>query len=706
MGRNSAFIAMWVMPIAIGAFPGVLLGQSILGQSAASPVAESEAYRRASNGQPGSPVAPQDLPPDDRQQGEPGADDLLELGIEQLRRIPVAPALEEVVSTVARQQSTVGRSPAAVYVVTPEMIRRSGAQTIAEALRMVPGLQVAQRDSNKWAISSRGFNRTFANKLLVQIDGRTVYTPVFAGTFWDVQDVVLEDIARIEVIRGPGATVWGANAVNGVINIITKSAGDTCGIYAKAGGGTHEKGFSTIRAGGCQDDLAWRAYFKWFERDGGVGVGGPAFDEWRQKRGGFRTDWTPNGQDTVTVQGDVYAGTSGTTFFGFAPEDGELQGHNVMSRWTRVIDDDTDYSLLVYYDATDREESLSVFQHVEVYDVDFQYRFPLGCRNNVIWGLQYRHVKDFLRSISPMAPRFIRPSEIKNLYSAFIQDEVTLREDLLYLTLGTKLEKNDFTGFEVQPSIRLLWLPSRRQAAWASVSRAVRTPARFDEDAVTPTFIFGGPATIGPSPGFHSEELIAYELGYRAQPVERFSWDAALFYNVYEDLRSRRLLGAAPGGPPITRLALFNDSRGHGYGGELSGRLEVTPCWRLTAWYSFLQLVLHDPSELPQGFDDDAVIEGSSPQNQVFLMSSWDLAYDVEFDLMGRYVDSLPAQSVPKYFSLDLRLGWQPTESLELSVVAQNLLDGKHLEFGNVEGKPTPPVEIPRGVFGYVTWRH
>ena len=402
------------------------------------------------------------------------------------------------------------------------------------------------------AISSRGFNTTFANKLLVQIDGRTVYTPVFAGTYWDVQDVVLEDIERIEVIRGPGATVWGANAVNGVINIITKSAKETTGVYAKAGGGKEERSFGTARVGGTQGDMAWRGYFKWFERDRGLAVGGPAHDDWRQNRGGFRADWTPGCEDTVTLQGDAYDGNSGTTFFGFLPEDSIIQGHNVLARWTRTLDDRSQWSLQTYYDHSDRV-SLTLGQHVEIFDVDFQHRFPLGYRNNVIWGLRHRRVKDELLEVPPVFIRFIPPRDTKNLYSAFIQDEVTLREDLLYLTLGTKLEKNDFTGFEVQPSIRLLWLPSERQAVWASVSRAVRTPALTDANQQVFFSFQGGPATLGPSPDFMSEELLAYELGYRAQPVERFSWDLALFYNVYEELRSRRVVGVTPGVPPITR---------------------------------------------------------------------------------------------------------------------------------------------------------
>ncbi len=646
-----------------------------------------------------SPASGQDVAPLPDAEDDPDDPDgiigMLDQSLESLSRLPVmAPALEVEVSSVSRQQSTVGRSPAAVHVVTAEMIRRSGAQTIAEALRMVPGLNVAKRDSNKWAISSRGFNERYSKKLLVQIDGRTVYSPVFAGTYWDVQDVVLADIERIEVIRGPGATVWGANAVNGVINIITKSAKETCGVYAQAGGGTQESGFSTVRVGGCEGDVAWRAYGKWFERGEGIAIGGPAQDDWRQKRGGFRTDWTPSPGDTFTLQGDAYAGTSGATFFGYTRNDNPVQGHNLLGRWARVIDDDRDRSLQIFYDSNDRDGTV-LLQHVETFDVDFQDRFPLGHRNNVIWGLGYRRANDMLQTVPPPFIVFTPPGAVKHLYSGFIQDERTLREDSLYLTLGTKLEKNDFSGFEVQPNIRLLWLPSQKAAVWGAVSRAVRTPARHNRDAWTTAFV----RTSGPSPDVGSEELIAYELGYRAQPVERFSWDLALFYNAYEDLMSWRQTGF--GFPP--HFVLANNMVSDAYGVECSCKYQATDHWNLSAWYSSVEIQAREAPVLATSVPRT---EGSSPHNQVFLMSSWDLMCDLEFDLITRYVDELPAQSVPSYVSLDLRLGWRPTEHTELSIVGQNLLDSQHLEFGKVGAEPTPMVQVPRGVYGMATWRY
>ena len=640
------------------------------------------------------PVTVSDLQPSAEDQPmEPDVSSAVE-ELETLLEQPVlAPALEQEVTTVTRQPSTVGRSPAAVFVITNEMIRRSGAQTIAEALRLVPGLQVARIDGNKWAISSRGLNGRFANHLLVQIDGRSVYTPVFAGTYWDVQDVVLEDIDRIEVIRGPGATIWGANAVNGVINIITKNTRKTVGVYAKGGGGTEEEGFSTIRVGGQQGDLTWRVYSKWFDRGPQFDTGNLGADDWHQLRGGLRMDWSPSDCDLVTVQGDIYDGKSGSNTSTRPPFDEVVEGGNVLARWTHTIDDDSDYSLQTYYDATDRN-SPTFLQHVETVDVDFQHRFPLGYCHNAIWGLGYRRIYTSLPT-GPAGTFALVPTKLTtDLYSAFIQDEITLSEDRLYLTLGTKLEKNYFTDVEVQPSTRLLWLLDNRRVAWGSISRAVRTPARIDRGFRVPL----GPFLLGPSPGFDSEELIAYEIGYRAQPTENFSWDLALSYNVYEDLQAREVVG---GGFPIP-VAFANEMSGDTYGVEISGRWQVTPCWSLSAWYSFLQIELQEaPTLLPSVAD----VEGESPHNQAFLMSSWDIGCRTDLDLMLRYVDELPAIDVPSYLSLDLRLGWHPTSNLELSVVGQNLLDHHHPEFDDAGGAPQFTGEIRRGVYGQVVRR-
>ncbi len=626
---------------------------------------------------------------------EPVEDDLLHLSLEEISRQQIRfPSLEQEVTTVARRPSTIGRSPTAVFVVTDEMIRRSGATTIAEALRLVPGLNVARIDSNKWAISSRGDNQRFANKMLVQIDGRTVYTQVFSGTYWDVQNVVLEDVDRIEVIRGPGATVWGATAVNGVVNIITKNSQETGGVYAKTGGGTEERGFSTARVGGSQGDLSWRAYGKWFDRGPQATIGSAVeADDWQMGSGGFRMDWSPQEGDLWTLQGDAYEGNTGTNAIFSAPYDDDLAGSNILTRWTHTIDDDRDYTVQLYYDAY-RRDSPSLFQYLETFDVDFQSHLRLGCFHEITWGLGYRRIHDFLPKGSPGSPLSFVPSTLTtNLYSGFVQDEITLREDEWFLTVGAKLLKNAFSGFEVQPTIRLLWVVDERRVAWGAVSRAVRTPARYDRDSR----LVSGPNLIGPSANVGSEELLAYELGFRTQATDNFFWDAALYYNVYEDLRSTNNIGG-------NQYVFANDMAGDILGCEVSGTFEISPCWQLQGWYAFSKAYateLLNPT-YPKAED----FEGNSPVHQAFLMSSWDIDCNVEFDVMARYVDHLPQATTPSYISLDMRLGWRPTPRLEFSVVGQNLLDDQHKEFGGGGGDPQYVSEIRRGVYGQAVYRY
>ncbi|MBI2481195.1 MAG: TonB-dependent receptor, partial [Planctomycetia bacterium] len=629
--------------------------------------------------------------------------DFFDLDIEQLRQTSVVPAFETVVTSVSRQESTVGRSPAAVFVITNEMILRSGARSIPEALRLAPGLHVAKINGSAWAISSRGFNDRFANKLLVQIDGRTVYTPLFAGVYWDVQDALLEDVARIEVIRGPGATIWGANAVNGVINVITKQAKDTVGVYGQAGGGTEEAGFAGARIGGsaADGDVHWRAWGKWFERDRGFRPEGPTYDDWRQGRGGIRMDWTPNCSDTVTLQGDYYqvgAGVGIEASGAVTPvNDSQLRGGNVLARWTRELSDTSDWSLQTYFDRTARTE-FALDQNIDTIDIDFQHRFAMGARHNVIWGLAYRNVSDNL--VSPVAYPFfptigLAPERRRTeLLSAFAQDEVTLVEDKLFFTIGAKLQENDFTGFEVQPSARILWAVDPTHAVWGGISRAVRTPSRVDDDLVAGLGPPGIPAFYRGSRNTVSEELWAHELGYREQPHESFSWDVALFYNVYDKLGTSAFV--------FPDLLANNDMQGESYGAELTGQFDITPCWRLSGAYSFLRAHIHPG---PTSVDTPAGTEGSNPRNQVRLWSSWDLGRNWQCDAIARYVDNVPAQMTPHYITMDLRLAWHASRDLEFAVVGQNLLDAAHKEYGQ-DFVSTQFTEVQRGVYGSATWRY
>lgn len=630
---------------------------------------------------------------------------LAEGDVEQLSQVKVvAPALQEVVSTVSRQKSTVGKSPAAVFVITNEMIRRSGARSVPEVLRMAPGVQVHRIDANKWAVSIRGFADRFANKLLVQIDGRSVYTPLFAGVYWDVQDVLLEDVERIEVIRGPGATVWGANAVNGVINVITKNSKDTQGVFVEAGGGT-DRGFSSVRGGGEIGDNGWyRVYGKWFERDGGNGQGFDPADDWRMQRGGIRMDWNLGDGASFTLQGDLYDGSSGVR--GTVPValptgtrslsyDESTRGGNVLTRLAQAIDDDTSWSLQAYFDHTYREYTeIGLTEDRNVIDVDFQFRSSPWLDHSVIWGVGYRFNQDEIRN----APLFVSfsPSERDfDLVSGFIQDEVTLIDDTLTFTAGSKFEHNDFTGFEFQPSVRLLWTPSETRSIWGAVSRAVRTPSRVDDDGrvtlapIVPPGIY--PVLKG-NRGTESEDLVAYEVGYREQVTEEIAFDMAAFFHDYNDVIS------VTGQPPtfelpeglITAQAIGNAGLAQTYGFELSSSWQIAPWWRTTGSYSFVRLV---------------GVESNDPHNRLYLQSSWDVTEDVEFDAIFRYVDDVPNSVVGHYLTADLRVSWEPADGVEVFVVGRNLLDDSHPEFFTDPFVVSEATQVRREVFAGINLR-
>ena len=657
-----------------------------------------------------------------QQDGQPdGGKKLLDLDIDQLARTPVVMpstplSMDAPVTSVTREQSTLGHSAAAVFVITQEMIRRSGATSIPEVLRMAPGLEVAHINSNTWAITARGFNSRYADKLLVLIDGRTVYNPIFSGIYWDVQDVLLEDVERIEVVRGPGGTLWGANAVNGVISIITKKAKDTQGVYVTAGGGTQEKLTDGARIGGrLGENGYYRVYGKNFERGRGFLPDGRADDDWRQGRAGFRADWDLDAAnaDSVTVQGDYYVGDSGSVsklvstrppFVQQLVGDDRVNGQNVLARWRHVHDEDSDWALQTYFDRYQREAPLRD-ETVTTFDVDFQYRFPLGERQKITCGAGFRNIHDDLPSHDDFTVHFDPVERTLNLASQFVQDEIALVEDQWTLTMGTKLEQNPYTGLEVQPSIRLLWTPDPRHSAWAAVSRAVRTPSRVDRDLVATGFM--GPGRFARALGsdsFGSEALMAYEVGFREQATERFSWDLAAFYNVYDDLMTA-VAGTwftefVP--PPPHRVLPLVFSNGPGadtVGAELAGNWTLSERWRVYGYYTCFGMRSHRPAGFGEGID---------PRHQVYLRSAWDLGRSVEFDLMARYVDALTAIQVPSYISMDLRLGWRPWKRLEVQVVGQNLLQPQHQEFGVITSNSsyTQVTYVPRGVYGTVTWRY
>ncbi|HEY0945274.1 MAG TPA: TonB-dependent receptor [Opitutaceae bacterium] len=606
-----------------------------------------------------------------------------------LKKLSLEQLMDVEVTSVSRRPEKLAVTPSAIQVITGDDIRRSGASSIPEALRLASNLAVAQRDSWQWAISSRGFNSTTSNKLLVMIDGRTLYTPLYAGVFWDAQDTLLEDVDRIEVVSGPGATLWGANAVNGVINLVTKSARDTQGLLLLGGGGTELRGFAGVRYGGeIAPNLHYRVYAKYFDRDSSVrAVGGDAGNDWHMGQGGFRVDWQASSTDLLTLQGDFYANRvnqSGTS------DDNEASGGNLLGRWSHTLASGSDFQLQWYYDRTHRHLSNSIEEDLGTYDVDFQHRFTPVARHDIIWGAGYRLIDD--RVHNPPNLAFLPADVTREWVNAFVQDELTLLPGRLHLTVGSKFEHNEYTGWEIQPSARLAWQPAGTHTAWASVSRAMRTPSRIDRELYAPaeppfTLVAGGP-------DFDSEELIAYELGYRVQPIPRLAVAASGFYHDYDDLRSLERLNP----PAPFPFVIGNGFKGESYGAELTADYRPTDWWRLRAGFT-RQLIHLQPK--PGSTDASSGSSESQDTNHILLLrSSLDLPGDVELDAIYRHIGEIATQGVPAYDELEVRVGWRPTPSLELSLVGQNLLHEEHVEFGSSNSRQA----IERGVHGKVVW--
>ncbi len=594
------------------------------------------------------------------------------------------------VTSVSRRPERFADTASAIQVITRDDIRRSGAATLVEALRLASNLQVAQANASQWAISARGFDNVLANKLLVMIDGRSIYTPLYAGVFWDAHDVLLEDVERIEVVSGPGGTLWGANAVNGVINIITRSAAETTGAFAAAAAGTELRRSAALRYGDeLTPNLAYRVYGKEVARDSTLLPDGrDAEDDWSIGRGGFRLDWDAKRRDVVTLQGDYYDGRPDPE--GNRPN--KARGGNLLSRWQRELSEGAGFELQVYYDRSLRDFNNGLTEALTTFDVDWQHRLRLGKRQQVVWGLAARRMDHEVHNLPQFG--FFPARQTLHIYSAFLQDEITLVPERWRFTLGSKLEHNGYTGLEIQPSLRLSFTPSRQQALWAAVSRAVRTPSRLDTDLrlfAAPTL----PLLIG-DPDFESEKLLAWEAGWRLLPDPRVSLSVATFYNQYDDLRS-----AEPGPPPLgLPITLGNGVRGNTYGAEVAAAYQWTARWRLRGGYTWLEKRLDTK---PGSRDlNQASAESDDPRHQFLLQTSADLPGRFQLDAVARYVDRLPRNKVPSYFGLDARLAWKATDSLDLEVVGQNLLQDRHNEF-----VPSSPAarEIQRGVFAKVAWR-
>lgn len=601
---------------------------------------------------------------------------LADMSIEALAAIDI--------TSVSKQRERLSDAPASIYVITADDIRHAGVTTIPEILRLAPNLQVARVDSVQYAISARGFNNAIGNKLLVLIDGRTVYTPLFSGVFWEMQGTMIEDIDRVEVISGPGASLWGANAVNGVINIITKPASETQDTLVSLDAGSDERGLAARFGGDLGENGAYRIYGKvrdWSNTQPAEGAS--ARDEWDRGQVGFRVDWQDE-HDRFTVQGDTYSGESQHRGFvqGFEITEVDISGAHLLGRWTRRFDNGSEMRLQSYYDYSKRDEIIIFRPETEIFDVEFQHAIPAG-HHNVLWGAGYRYGSD--RVTPGFLATFMPDSRDLDWQNIFLQDEIQVRDDTV-ATLGLKLEWNDFTGLEYLPSGRVAWKPADNRLVWAAVSRAVRAPSRFDRDVFSPGAPLGPPFTLAGGPDFESEVANVFELGYRAQPMETLSFSITGFYHDWNKLRS----GSGSGLP----MQIENWIEGEVYGVEAWSSYQPADFWVLGAGMLYMDKNLRPRSGSPPGIDVDNVTLHNDQDYQWSLRSSFDLPRDFRIDLYLRQVDELTTQPVPGYTELDARVAWLPSPDVELSVVARNLLHESHPEFGS----ETSRSEIERSV--------
>jgi iron complex outermembrane recepter protein len=633
--------------------------------------------------------------------------DLSQASLEDLMNIQV--------TSVSKKEQKLSRTGAAVFVITQEDIRRSGATNIPDLLRLAPGVDVARVDANRWAISIRGFSDQHANKVLVLIDGRSVYSPSFSGVFWDMEDVPLEDIERIEVIRGPGGTVWGANAVNGVINIITKNSKATQGGLISAGTGSEDHADSLVQYGGQIGKTGtYRVFGRYFDIASSVFPNGQeAADAWRAGHGGFRSDWDLSARDSLTVQGDFFKTDESQTVTLLTPgtfpltathsDPISVTAGNVLGRWDHTLANGSEMSLQMYDDYS-RHFEQEFLDEQNTVDIDFQHHIAFGTRNDVVWGLGARVINSdygvgYLFTILPS-------HRLDHLFSAFLQDELKLT-DSLSLTIGSKLEHNAFTGFEYEPSAQLVWAPTEKQALWISAARAIREPSSLDAGLYDDTT-----APIGPTfaiirvlgnPAIQAEELRDLEAGYRTQVNKKVSLDVTAFSGNYRNMES--ISAQTPyfvteqGSPYMVLPYLFvNGPKARTYGAEFFANWNLTDHWRISPGYSYFHMnVDGDSSTITSP-------PGVSPNHQFQVRSLMDLPHHLEWDNTIGYVSHLAVGNIPAYARVDTRLGWRLGEFVEFSVVGQNLLAPRHAEFSDTL-YPLNHTLVERSVFGKVTWR-
>ena len=608
------------------------------------------------------------------------AQELSRMSLEQLANVEV--------TSVAKVAQSLSAAPAAIYVITREEILRSGVTSIPEALRLAPNMQVVQISAGSYAITARGFGdkrevQTQANKLLILIDGRSVYSPLFSGIFYDAQDIMMEDVERIEVISGPGATLWGANAMNGVINIITRSAADTHGTVVRLGTGNQENAASARYGGALGERGSYRVYAKAFDRASReLQDGSSAHDHWNKAQGGFRADWN-SGRNSWTAQGDVYdaeqnvLGASNLSF----------SGANVLARWERTTES-SQLTIQAYIDHSEREAPAdgAAFD-LDTYNVELQHSFSLGSAHRIVWGAGKRLHDYDIENVGSL--QFIPSHRSLDLSNVFAQDVISLGASL-DLTVGLKLEENPYSDWTALPDLRFAWSASDSTFLWAAASRAIRSPTPFDADVVE--LVGGTPFLIG-NPDFRNEKVDAYELGYRGTFGDTVTVSISGFYDEYENLRTIEVT-------PVAFLPLLWGNRMHGstYGVEGWANLQVTPWWRLSPGLRSL----HKDLRFAAGASGLLGVEqaGNDPDWSAHLKSSMDLANDAMLDVFLRYVSELPDPQHDAYLQLSARLAWDVSASWQLSLSGFNLLDGRHTEYA-------PPIgeHIPRSFFVELRWR-
>lgn len=596
--------------------------------------------------------------------GMASATNLADLSLEQLGDIEI--------TSVSKREQRLADAPASIYVITKEAIQRAGVNTLAEALRLAPNLQVARINASQYAIGARGFNSATANKLLVLIDGRSVYTPLYSGVFWESQDVPLGDVERIEVISGPGGTLWGANAVNGVINVITAPAEASLGMLASAAAGNLSQGLSLRQGWRFDGGGAMRAYAKYNRRQDSERASGiDADDGFEKLQLGFRAGMDAGG-GALTLQGDAYKESISQP----NAADQRHHGGNLLARWVRPMDDGATLNLQTYVDRSWRDVPGSYNENLQVVDVDLQYQLAAREGSQWIFGGGHRMAEDEVGNYGSLA--FLPASRRLHWTNAFAQHERQLSPTAT-LTLGTKVEHNSYTGAEWMPSARLGWKLSPQLLLWSAASRAVRTPSRIDVEFFVPA---QPPYQLAGGPNFRSEIANTLEVGARAQPSENLSYSVTVFGSRYSSLRNYRRLSDRT-------FVLINASKAEVYGVEAWGRYQASRSWAIHAGLTSMH-------ERFSGANVAAIAPGNDPRYQVRLLSSWSLANGVDIDVTLRRVAKLRFTTVPSYNEADARVGWRYSDRLAFAVSARNLLHANHREFAQGGATGADPIMVGR----------